>query len=392
MKAEWPTVRLDKCCEIVSGATPKTSNAEYWDGDICWATPKDLSKLDGAYISDTPRKLTHSGLKSCAATILPVDSVLFSSRAPIGHVAVNTVPMATNQGFKSFVLKTDLIHAKFLYHWLCTNRSYLESFGNGATFKEVSKAVISRVKVPLPPLDEQKRIADILDRAEALRAKRRAALDQINELAQSIFIDMFGDPIKNPKEWPRARLGDVIFSASDGPHVSPAYSEAGIPFLSTRHVRAGEIIWEDLKFISQEDAEVHWKKCKPQRGDILYTKGGTTGLAATVHTDRSFAIWVHVSLLKPDSEKVDSIWLESMLNSEFCYQQSQVLTHGIANRDLGLTRMVKIKIFLPPLSLQREFACRFAAVEKLKATHKASLAELDELFASLQYRAFRGEL
>jgi type I restriction enzyme, S subunit len=205
-------------------------------------------------------------------------------------------------------------------------------------------------------------------------------------------MDMFGDPAKNPKEWPRAKLGDIIFSASDGPHVSPVYTEDGIPFISTRHVRAGEIIWEDLKFISQEDAEVHWRKCKPERGDILYSKGGTTGLAATVQTDRPFAIWVHVSLLKPISEKVDSVWLESMLNSEFCYQQSQVLTHGIANRDLGLTRMVKIKIFLPPLSLQREFARRVAAVEKLKAVNKASLAEIDELFASLQYRAFRGEL
>ena len=147
-----------------------------------------------------------------------------------------------------------------------------------------------------------------------------------------------------------------------------------------------------MKFISKEDAEIQWRKCKPERGDILYTKGGTTGLAATVKTDRLFAIWVHVSLLKPDPEKVDSLWLESMLNNEFCYQQSQVLTHGIANRDLGLTRMVKIKIFLPPLHLQKEFSHRIDTLERMKIVHKASLAELNELFASLQYRAFRGEL
>jgi type I restriction enzyme S subunit len=231
-----------------------------------------------------------------------------------------------------------------------------------------------------------------LDRAEALRAKRLAALAQLDELTEATFIEMFGDPVTNPKGCPRAKLGDVIFSTSDGPHVSPVYTENGVPFLSTRHVRAGEITWEDLKFISQEDAEIHWRKCKPKRDDILYTKGGTTGLAATVKTDRPFAIWVHVALLKPDPKKVDSIWLESMLNSEFCYQQSQVLTHGIANRDLGLTRMVNIRIFLPPLTLQQEFARRVAAMEKLKIMHKASLTELDELFASLQQRAFQGEL
>ena len=104
-RSAWPKVRLDECTEIVAGATPSTSVEAYWGGDVCWATPKDLSDLDGSYISDTPRKLTRAGLQNCAASILPAGSVLFSSRAPIGHVAVNTVPMATNQGFKSFVPK-----------------------------------------------------------------------------------------------------------------------------------------------------------------------------------------------------------------------------------------------------------------------------------------------
>jgi len=145
----WPTVRLEDCTEIVSGATPSTSESAYWDGDVCWATPKDLSELDGAYISDTPRKITRSGLQSCAATVLPRDSVLFSSRAPIGHVAINTVPMATNQGFKSFVPNRERVHAKFLYHWLRRNRPYLESLGNGATFKEVSKADLAPgIRIP----------------------------------------------------------------------------------------------------------------------------------------------------------------------------------------------------------------------------------------------------
>ncbi|WP_300639821.1 restriction endonuclease subunit S [Nocardioides sp.] len=125
------TVPLGAIAKIVSGATPKTGVAEYWDGDIEWATPADLGKLDGAYISATPRKLTDAGVKSCAATVLPAGSVLLSSRAPIGHVAINTVPMATNQGFKSLVLGPQ-VHAKFLYHWLKAKTGYLQSLGNGA--------------------------------------------------------------------------------------------------------------------------------------------------------------------------------------------------------------------------------------------------------------------
>jgi len=212
----WPIMRLDECCNIVSGATPSTSVPSYWNGNICWATPKDLSDLDGPVIADTPRKITKTGLGACAATILPPGSVLFSSRAPIGHVAINTVPMATNQGFKSMVPDPRLLDAAYLYHWLRCNRGYLEGLGNGATFKEVSKAVVSRVEVPTPPIAEQRRVAAILDQADTLRAKRRAALARLDEMTQSIFVEIFGDPATNSKGWPITQIGHLLLSATYG--------------------------------------------------------------------------------------------------------------------------------------------------------------------------------
>ena len=268
----------------------------------------------------------------------------------------------------------------------------IEQAHGGVGLQHVTRGMVEELEIPLPPLAEQRRIAEVLDRAEALRAKRRTALAQLDSLTQSLFLDLFGDPATNPKGWPAIQLGDVVFSVSDGPHVSPSYVESGIPFLSTRHVRPGGMSWEDLKFISLEEAQIHWRKCKPERGDILYTKGGTTGIAKVVDFDEPVAIWVHIALLKTDKSKVEPLWLEAMLNAPFCYQQSQRLTRGIANRDLGLTRMVTIKMYLPPIELQRKFARRVGAVEKLKAAQRASLAELDALFATLQHRAFRGEL
>lgn len=263
---------------------------------------------------------------------------------------------------------------------------------HGATTLHVNREAFLATKIYLPTLFEQRRIAAILDRADALRAKRREALAQLDSLTQSIFIEMFGDPATNPKSWPSATLGDLIISASDGPHVSPAYAKTGIPFLSTRHVRAGEIIWDDLKFLSPESAVVQWKKCKPERGDILYSKGGTTGLAAAVTTDNEFAIWVHVALLKLNAAKVRTSWLESMLNTDYCYRQSQNLTHGVANRDLGLKRMVKIRMFEPPVSLQLEFERRRQSLRLIRIASAMALTKLNALFASLQHRAFRGEL
>ena len=262
----------------------------------------------------------------------------------------------------------------------------------GSAQAVVNTSVLKAWEIPLPPIAQQKRIAAILDQAEELRGLRRQALGALDAIVQSIFLEMFGDPAMNSKGWTTLKLGDVIHSAKDGPHVSPAYVEDGIPFLSARHIRRGEVIWADLKFISVEDALVYWRRGKPERGDILYTKGGTTGIAKVIDFDQEIAFWVHIALLKPNHSKVEPRWLENMLNSKYCYQQSQRLTHGIANHDLGLNRMVNIELYLPPLSLQQEFARRVKAIEQLKATHRESLAQLDALFASLQHRAFRGEL
>ncbi|MEZ5325219.1 MAG: restriction endonuclease subunit S [Verrucomicrobiales bacterium] len=199
----WPKVSIASVCNIVSGATPKTSNPAFWDGDIPWTTPKDLSERSGKHLSDTPRKITPSGFASCSSRMLPVHSVLFSSRAPIGLVAINTMPVCTNQGFKSMVPKNGKIVADFLYWWLRIHRASIERLGRGATFKEVSKKIVEEIQIPLPPLEKQKRIAAILDAAEGLRAKRRESLARLDTLLQSTFLDLFGDPVTNPNALPK---------------------------------------------------------------------------------------------------------------------------------------------------------------------------------------------
>ena len=262
----------------------------------------------------------------------------------------------------------------------------------GTTRGKLTKGGASEILIPLPPLSEQRRIASILDQADELRQKRQQAIEKLDQLLQATFIDMFGDPASNPKGWNLGKLGDVIHSAKDGPHVSPNYSETGIPFLSTRHVRAGKIVWDDLKFITEEDAQIHWKKCKPTRGDILYTKGGTTGLAAVVDTDLDFAVWVHVALLKTNHDKVRSEWLVSMLNTQYCYEQSQRYTHGIANRDLGLKRMVNIEMYIPSLDEQDKFVNFKNKLMKNNLLFENSNSYFEQLFKSLQNQAFNGTL
>lgn len=391
-------MRLDECAEIVGGSTPSTSVKEFWDGDVCWATPKDLSELDCAYISNTPRKLTRAGLESCAAAILPVGSVLFSSRAPIGHVAVNTVPMATNQGFKSLVPKPERTDAKFLYWWLRANRAYLENLGNGATFKEVSKGIVSRIEILLPSLAEQRRIAEVLDRADALRAKRRAALAQLDSLTQSIFLDLFGDPVTNSKSWKRAEMIDTVvgkYGIKAGPFGSSLkkedYAADGYRIYGQEQVIAGRFDIGDYYIGERKYQQL--KSCAVAEGDLLVSLVGSFGKVLIVPPGIEPGI-INPRLLKitPNQQLVRPDFLAALLQHSTVQAEFQRVAHGGTMGILNAGLLKRLKVILPPLTLQREFALRVTVVEKLKTAQRASLTELDALFASLQHRAFNGEL
>ncbi len=183
---QWPVRKIEDVAEIVSGATPRTDNEPYWDGDVNWVTPKELSTLESLYIGETERRITRQGLESCAASILPPGSVLFSSRAPIGHTAICTAPMATNQGFKSFVPRPDVMEPHFLLFWLRVRRSFLEGLGTGATFKEVSKAVVARIDLCVPPFDLQSQFARRVVALEGIRSVQREEREQLDALFASL--------------------------------------------------------------------------------------------------------------------------------------------------------------------------------------------------------------
>lgn len=180
-------------------------------------------------------------------------------------------------------------------------------------------------------------------------------------------------PFDIPEDWSWVRLGDVILSVADGPHFSPQYYDAGIPFISTRNVANGKLDFSTAKYISLELHKELSKRCKPKKWDVLYTKGGTTGIAAVNDSDIEFNVWVHVAVLSMGSY-VYPYYLALALNSPHCYELSQKYTHGTSNRDLGLTRMIKITLPLPPLAEQKRIVDRvnelFAMCDELKGCYE----------------------
>ena len=202
---------------------------------------------------------------------------------------------------------------------------------------------------------------------------------------------MFGEPATNPMGWMETTVGRECYSIKDGPHVSLpdiGRENGGHPFISVRNIVNHVIDFSTARYISDEDFAIARKKCCPQKGDMLYSKGGTTGIAKLIDVDVEFANWVHLAVLKYDKGKLNGVFFENMLNCDYCYGQSQKLTKGIANRDLVLSAIAQIKIYRPPVELQKRFAAFVSEVDKSKLAVKQSLEKLETLKKSLMQQYF----
>lgn len=310
-------------------------------------------------------------------------------------VAINAIPVATNQGFKSFVPNLDLLDAGFLYHWLRTNRPALERLGVGATFKEVSKAIVARIKVPLPPIDQQRRIAAILDRAEELRAKRRAAIALLDQLPQAIFLEMFGDLITNPQGWPTSSLGKLVQVVGGYAFRSEDFSEVGIPIVRISNLDGSSVNLSSAARIPEERIG-KGKFFTVGSGDILIAmSGATTGKIGVVPNDAPIPLLQNqrvgkFKVLEPSA--LTRQYLLAYLQGSKFQQFLWGLAAGAAQPNVSGSQLESAIIALPPIAVQREFAANIEAILRVKATNQSALAWLDALFASLQVRAFSGEL
>ena len=207
MKEGWKYKKIKDVGEVIGGTTPSTTNPEFWGGDICWISPAELHGEH--YLYDSIKKITAKAVSAKSLKELPVGTVILSSRAPIGKIAINKVPMYCNQGFKCVVCGPELYN-EFLYWWLYGKVDYLNSLGTGATFKEISKTVVENIVVPIPPLDEQKRIVSRLDAAFAHIDELKAnAEKQLNE-ARALFQKALTKAMEPKEGWEEKTLSPSL--------------------------------------------------------------------------------------------------------------------------------------------------------------------------------------
>lgn len=192
---EWEVVRLGEIGEIISGSTPNTNNSEYWNGEIFWITPEDLSKAKTLYIENSSRKITQRGLKSCSTKIIPANSVVISSRAPIGYIKVSKVQFTTNQGCKSIAYNRKF-SPEFLAFLLSNKVQDMINMGSGTTFQEITKSNLAKILLPLPPLPEQQRIAEILSQIDKTIEKEEQYKEKLERLKQGLMEDLLTGKVR----------------------------------------------------------------------------------------------------------------------------------------------------------------------------------------------------
>jgi type I restriction enzyme, S subunit len=382
---KWPKACLGDLAQVVSGATPKSSVDHYWAGDIPWITPADLSKLEGKEVSATSRRITQAGLSSCSSRILPPRSVLLSSRAPIGHVAINTVPMATNQGFKSFVPDQEILSSDFLYWWLKSNKEYLQSLGRGATFKEVSKEIVESIEIPLPPLEEQRRIAAILDRAGNLGQHAKGQLFIAKNLLASLFVETIGDPLNPPHDWTTLPLAEAVQAGTDVTYgIVQAGEEypGGVPYIRTGDIVDGEIDVSALRHTNPAIAR-RFTRSMVRAGEIVMSIRATVGTTAVVPVCLDGANLTQGTARVAPGENVNGVYLLQYLRMPSTQAWIQRQVKGATFREITLARLRELPVLIPPMAIQDEFAVKAKIANSVIGSSKVLLGRIENLSQSL---------
>lgn len=390
----WKIVHISDFCTTGTGGTPSRSNMEryYEGGKIPWVKSGELRET---VIYDTEEHVTEEALQEAHLKLVPSGALLLAMYgATVGRLGILGTSATTNQAVCHIIPDPRIADVRYLFHSLRSQVPNIISRGVGGAQPNISQGIVKNLKIPIPPMEEQKRIADILDRAEALRAKRRAALAQLDELTQSIFIDIFGDPVNNPKGWPICNIGDLLESASYGTS-EKAGTTGKYPVLRMNNItRTGEMDLTNLKFMDLADNQK--ERYLVRVGDVLFNRTNSAelvGKTAIFRKEKKPMAYAGYLIRLRVNNQNDPEYLSGFLNTGYSKRMLRGMCKSIIGMaNINATEIQAMKIPQPPLELQNEFSRHVSTIEKLKATHRASLAELDDLFASLQYRAFRGEL
>ncbi|MHA3363215.1 restriction endonuclease subunit S [Yersinia enterocolitica] len=383
----WPMISLGELVDIKGGGTPDKSNSAYWNGEIPWASVKDFKKNT---IDSTLDSITPLGVKNSATNIIPAGNIIVPTRMALGKVAINTIDVAINQDLKALFIKDyNVVDRDYLFRWLESQSSLIESEGKGATVKGITLPFLRGLNVPIPPLNEQKRIAAILDKTAGIREKRELAIKLADDFLRATFLDMFGDPVENPKRWNIKPLADQIVHANNG--VSRRRKEdtnEGDIVLRLQDVHYSGITFKkELNRIKLVDKEK--KTARVEYDDLLFIRvNGNPNYVGRTAVFKSYIEPVY------HNDHLIRIRLGDEYNSDFlCYLINSPTSRKIISKRIKTSAgqhtisqdgIVKLEFYRPPIEMQEKFV-------SIKNKIESSFNKTDGcegLFISLSHKLF----
>lgn len=386
----FPLHELIELGVIQTGSTPLTSDSNYWDGDVPFVTPSELDK--NSPVVEAPRTLSEAGVLQ--SRLLQAGSVMVCCIGSLGKIGIAGRTVVTNQQINSIEFDPRKIWPKYGFYACQRLKPTLMSIAPATTIPIVSKSKFGQLQIPVPPLPEQRRIAAILDQVDALRTKRREVLAQLDNLTQSIFIEMFGDPSVNPKGWPINRLADLVVNgdAINYGVIQPGDDvDEGIPLVRVSDLIGGRVNHDALKIITPE-IEGAYKRSRLHGDEVLVSCVGTIGVVVLAsELEKGFNIARAIARIRLSADNCRE-FIAAQLQTEGIQRYFTSELRTVSQPTLNIKQICETRVMQPPLEIQLDFYTRIKSVEALKASHIDAMRKLDMLFLSLQHSAFRGEL
>ena len=376
------TVSLQEICDIQIGKTPSRSVPEYWGGELPWVTIRDFAA--GRIVTTTKERITRIGAVKSGSKRIPRGTLLLSFKLSLGKRAVSGCDLFTNEAIAALHVRDhDVADRDYLY-WALGSIDYDRLVDRAAKGKTLNKAKLKILQIPLPPLAEQKRIAGILDAADALRAKRRAALARLDTLTQSIFLDMFGDPATNPKGWPVGALRSLgrVTTGGTPPSAKEGMFDGTIPFITPGDLESDQPIKRTVT-----DAGAKASRTVDAGATLVCCIGATIGKIGKSTVRSAF------------NQQINAVEWGARMHAEYgCavmrFFKPTIIAWGSSTTlpILKKSSFERIEIPVPPVTDQQEFALRIERVERVRTTHRVALSTSNELFSALQVMSFQGGL
>lgn len=403
LPAEWEVVPVGNSGKVVTGSTPSTKKPEYYDGPYMFIAPGDMGHTQ--FVTKTEKYLSQEGLN--VSRTLPKNSVLVVCiGATIGKTGMTSAEeSATNQQINA-IIPNEKNSPHFLYFALTQRAPYLPDLAGRAAVPIVNKSNFSKFPIPLPPLDEQRKIAYVLNSVQQAIAAQADLIAAAQELKRSLLRRLFTygpgsepAPTKEtaigevPVHWEVVELGDYVRAKiTDGTHKTPNYISRGVPFVTATNLKNGQIDFSNCKFISEKEHHKLTQRCKPENGDVLLSKVGTLGLVAVVNSDFEFSIFVQVALIKPQLDSFNSHFLKALLQTPSMQGQIVQKASQSTMKYIGIGKIANLVVVKPPLSEQHQIAHILQSADAKIAAEQDRRAGLRELFNSLLQELMTGRL